>query len=218
MRILQIHPFLASADLRPLTGRASRIAQNLTGFLLDHGHEVAVYPWPEGLWGEPARLGFGRGRAALVYAPLAIPLKRDFVFLAARLAAIGFSWRDRLSLWEKICYLTGFRNAIREFSPDAIHVHRVPSAVPRMQQLLGSRIPVFLTHPGVRIHGVFSGYRRILTLRPEMRERLAAAGGIPLERIAVVPDPLASEAAAEQYGETCLAIYREELVAPEPPG
>jgi glycosyltransferase involved in cell wall biosynthesis len=190
MRILQIHPFLRSEKVVPTVGGMSRTALGLTCHLQNNGHDVAVYPWPEWLWGEPVRFGVASGVSVLIYAPLAIPERKR---LFHNWKAVRGSKRPaglNTSAWIDLCFLTGLQNAFREFRPQIIHCHYATSGLPGLFRLLNPKTPIVLTHHTSTPDAGVEVYDRIILLREAETKAGRVLPGYPEAKIRIIEKPV----------------------------
>ena len=91
LRILQIQTYLRSERINPRAGGKSRVALMLTRFLLEAGHTVALYPWPERIWGETVEFAASPAVPAEVFPTLALPARPHAIPDAARLLTAKFA-------------------------------------------------------------------------------------------------------------------------------
>jgi hypothetical protein len=226
MRILQIHPFLRSGRVAPMVGGMWRTALGLTCYLGKNGQDVAVYPWPEWLWGEPVRFGVAPGVSVLVYAPMAIP-ERGRLFQNWKTVRRA-KWTEgrKHSAWIDLCFLTGFQNAIREFRPQIIHCHHATSDIPELFRLLAPKVPILLTCDTRKPNFDRKPYDRIIMLRGIKTEEPRPPTGYPEANIRNIEKPVMEESPGtgeeaqtrtqssfERFAMENLRVYRE--LAPE---
>jgi len=147
LRILMLHPFLEGVGITPFIGGKSVVAYQLSEWLVEQGHAVAILPWKESL-SQECTFRIARGQARVFptlpfrgLLPTFLALIRDF----PRLRKLGWRRFARSALLSQ-----GLRNAIREFKPDIIHVHYTRSTFPILYPAKRLSVPAILTHH----HGV----------------------------------------------------------------
>ncbi len=203
MRILQIHPFLRSENVVPMLGGNSRWALKLTSYLQRNGHDVAVFPWPEWLWGEPVRFGVTPGVSVLVYAPLAIPERGRLLQNWKVIGGLKRSVRRKSSAWIDLCFLTGFQNTIREFRPQIIHCHYTTPDITEFFGLLNPKVPIILTHSACNPDINLNVFDRIIILREAKKEEHRFPSGYPEGKIRFIDKPgFGTSSLAEDKGQT----------------
>jgi glycosyltransferase involved in cell wall biosynthesis len=222
LRILQIHPFLKSEKVAPVIGGMSRTALGLTCHLQRNGHDVAVYPWPEWLWGEPVRFGVATGVSVLVYAPMAIPERRRLFQNWKAIRRSKWPTGTKRSAWIDLCFLTGFQNTLREFRPQIIHCHSVTSGMSELFRLSNPKIPIVLTHPTCTPDFDLKVFDRIIILREAQKKVHSSLSGYPEANIRIIDKPgteafpwdmekvpARSDSSFDRYGLENLRIYSE---------
>jgi glycosyltransferase involved in cell wall biosynthesis len=193
LRILQIQTYLRSERVSPRAGGKSRVALMLTRYLLEAGHAIALYPWPERIWGETVEFAASPEAAAQVLPTMALPEARHFLPDAVRLRRAKFSGTDRHSLFADMAFLQGLRTAVDRFRPDILHCHQTESDIPVLLPLTGRKVPALLTHHSGRIGRGLDAYDRILFLSRSMQEEVCRETGYPRERTRILYYPIADE-------------------------
>jgi glycosyltransferase involved in cell wall biosynthesis len=193
LRILQIQTFLRSEKVNPRAGGKSRVSLMLTRYLLEAGHEVGVYPWPERLWGETVPFAASPKKAASVFPTLALPPIAQGVIDSIRLFRTKFPARENRSQIESLFFLEGLRIALRRFQPDILHCHQTVSDIPSLLRILGKTVPVILTHHSGRHGQQVDIYDRIIFLSRAMQEEVCRGEGYPLKRSRVLYYPVADD-------------------------
>jgi glycosyltransferase involved in cell wall biosynthesis len=190
LRILQIQTYLRSERINPRAGGKSRVALMLTRFLLEAGHTVALYPWPERIWGETVAFAASPAVPAEVLPTLALPAPSHAIPDAARLLSAKFSGPDRHTLFQDLCFLEGLRLAIERFKPDILHCHQTESDIPILLPLTGEKPPAILTHHSGRIGTNMNVYDRIIFLSRAMQDEVCRQTGFPVERTRILYYPV----------------------------
>jgi glycosyltransferase involved in cell wall biosynthesis len=193
LRILQIQTFLRSEKVNPRAGGKSRVSLMLTRYLLEAGHEVGIYSWPERLWGETVPFAASPKKAASVFPTLALPPFAQGITGFLRLLRTKFPAGDHRSGIEDLFFLEGLRLALRRFQPDILHCHQTQSNIPPLLRIIGKRIPVILTHHSGRRGAQLDVYDRIIFLSRAMQEEVCREESYPLERSRVLYYPVADE-------------------------
>ncbi len=193
LRILQIQTYLRSERINPRAGGKSRVALMLTRFLLEAGHTIALYPWPERIWGETMAFAASPSVPAQVLPTLALPSVRHFLPDAIRLRMAKFPGTDRHSLFQDMAFLEGLRIAIDRFQPDILHCHQTESDIPILLPLTGMKPPAILTHHSGRIGRGLDTYDRIIFLSRSMQEEVCLLSDYPEERTWILYYPIADE-------------------------
>ncbi|MBN1439139.1 MAG: glycosyltransferase [Anaerolineales bacterium] len=203
------------------------MALELSGYLQKSGHEVALYPWPEWLWGEPVRFGVAPGVSLLVYAPMAIPDRNRLV--QNWKAVSGGKWigAGKRSAGIDLWFLTGFQNALREFRPQILHCHYSKPGLPELLRLLNPKIPIVLTFQPPRTNFDWKMYDRIIVLRRAPKEDLRLPSGYPEAKIRIIDIPnmqsysshgeralRQSDSSFQNFGKENVRIYNELVSAP----
>lgn len=149
MRILAVHPFIRGDGINPYAGGKSRAARQLSRYLVERGHKVAIFPLPE-LLGNHARYILAEDTVAEVLPTVVYPgIRRGITFLPP-LVRMRRS-REKLRSWPiAMLSLAALRQAIEGFNPDIIHNHQTISAFPNLFAALPCQRPLILTHT----HGV----------------------------------------------------------------
>jgi glycosyltransferase involved in cell wall biosynthesis len=191
LRILQIQTYLRSERVSPRAGGKSRVALMLTRYLLEAGHVIALYPWPERIWGETVEFAASPEAAAQVLPTMALPEAKHLLPDAVRLRRAEFSGADRHSLCADMAFLEGLRIAIDRFRPDILHCHQTESDLPVLLPLTGRKVPALLTHHSGRIGRGLGVYDRILFLSRSMQEEVCRESGYPERRTRVLYYPIA---------------------------
>jgi glycosyltransferase involved in cell wall biosynthesis len=193
MRILSIQTYLRSERINPRAGGKSRISLMLARYLLESGHEVALYPWPERIWGKTADFAASPDASACVFPTLALPTLLQIVPNAFRLSTTRFYGNDHRSLFEDLCFLEGLKLAISRFRPDILHCHQTESDIPPLLRILGKSMPVILTHHSGRSGHHLDVYDRIIFLSRIMQEEVCRRSGYPVGKSRVLYCPISDE-------------------------
>jgi glycosyltransferase involved in cell wall biosynthesis len=186
MRILQIQTYLRSERVNPRAGGKSRISLMLARYLAESGHEVAIYPWPERIWGKTAEFAVSPNAPAQIMPTLALPASSTFFSDALRLSRTRFFGGDRHFLFQDMCFLEGLRLAIDKFEPDILHCQQTESDIPPMLRILKRNVPTLLTHHSGRSD-------RIVFLSRSMQAEVCRRSGYPLEKSRVIYIPISDE-------------------------
>ncbi|MBN1438910.1 MAG: glycosyltransferase family 4 protein [Anaerolineales bacterium] len=190
LRILQIQTYLRSERINPRAGGKSRVALMLTRGLLEAGQKVALYPWPERIWGETLEFSASPAVPAPVFPTLALPSPARLLPDAARLLRAKFSGSDRHMLFLDLCFLEGLRLAIDRFGPDILHCHQTESDIPVLLPLTGRKPRTILTHHSGRTGSNLSVYDRIIFLSRAMQDEVCRKTGYPRERTRILYYPV----------------------------
>jgi glycosyltransferase involved in cell wall biosynthesis len=190
LRVLQVHTYLRCEKVNPRAGGKSRVSLMLSRYLLDAGHEVAVYSWPERIWGDAVPFGTGAARPALAFPTLALPSLRRAARDFARLRATAFPTRPGRSRWVDLLFLEGLQDAIRKFRPDILHCQQTDSDIPALIRALGGPVPAILTHHSGRSGPQLDAYGRILFISRAMQEEVCARTGYAKEKTGVAYCPI----------------------------
>jgi glycosyltransferase involved in cell wall biosynthesis len=193
LRILQIQTYLRSERINPRAGGKSRVALMLTRYLLEAGHTVALYPWPERIWGETLEFAASPVVPAQILPTLALPSLRHGMPDAVHLRSAKFSGTDRHSLFQDMCFLEGLRLAIERFQPDILHCHQTGSDIPILLPLTGKKTPAVLTHHSGRIGTNLDVYDRVIFLSRAMQEEVCRQSGYPMERTRILYYPISDD-------------------------
>jgi glycosyltransferase involved in cell wall biosynthesis len=193
LRILQVQTYLRSERINPRAGGKSRVALMLTRYLLEAGHSVALYPWPERIWGETLEFAASPAFPAKVLPTLALPSPKNFLPDAIRLQTAKFSGTDRHSLFQDMAFLEGLRIAIDQFRPDILHCHQTESDIPVLLPLTGKKPPLLLTHHSGRMGTHLGAYDRIIFLSRSMQEEICRRSGYPIGRARILYYPISDE-------------------------
>ncbi len=210
LRVLQVHTYLRSEMVNPRSGGKSRVSLMLTRYLLEAGHEVALYSWPERIWGDAVPFSAGNCKAALALPTLAVPTLRRILPDIIRLRQASFPTRENRSRWVDAHFLEGLRSAIRRFRPDILHCHQTGSDIPALLNALEKPVPAILTHHSGRSGPQLQVYDRIIFLSRSMQEEVCRESHYPLEKSSVVYYPILEEF---QHGEIHPAAERLGLVS-----
>jgi glycosyltransferase involved in cell wall biosynthesis len=216
LRILQVQTYLRSERINPRAGGKSRIALMLTKYLLEAGHEIALYPWPERIWGKAAAFAVTPTVTATVFPTLALPSLRRLPGDAARWVTAKPSGATPDVLFQNICFTEGLRLAVERFRPDLLHCHQTDSDIPVMLPRAAQGLPALLTHHSGRSSRRLAGYDRILFLSRSMQEEVCARSGYPLRNSRVVYSPIADPflagpvaPARERSGVVCIGNLKD---------
>jgi glycosyltransferase involved in cell wall biosynthesis len=193
LRILQIQTYLRSERINPRAGGKSRVALMLTRYLLEAGHTVALYPWPERIWGETLGFAASPSVPAKVLPTLALPSAKHLLSDAFRLRAVKFPGTDRHFLFQDMAFLEGLRIAIDQFHPDLLHCHQTRSDIPILLRLTGNKPPAILTHHSGRIGTHLDTYDRIIFLSRSMQEEVCRQSKYPEERTRILYYPISDD-------------------------
>jgi glycosyltransferase involved in cell wall biosynthesis len=193
MRILQIQTYLRSERVNPRAGGKSRISLMLARYLVEAGHEVAVFPWPERIWGKTAEFAVSADAAASVFPTLALPRFRKILPDAFRLSRTRFFGGDRHSLFQDMCFLEGLSLAIERFEPDILHCQQTESDIPPFLRILKKSVPALLTHHSGRSGHYLDVYDRIVFLSRSMQEEVSRRSGYRKEKSQVIYIPISDE-------------------------
>ncbi len=190
LRILQVQTYLRSERINPRAGGKSRIALMLTKYLLEAGHEIALYPWPERIWGKPVEFAALPSVPARVFPTMALPFSRHIAPDAAALWLARFRGRDPSPLFQDLCFLEALRLAIEKFQPDLLHCHQTESDIPILLPRAAKRLPSILTHHSGRSSRRLGGYDRIVFMSRTMQEEVCRRSGYPAEKSRVLYCPV----------------------------
>ncbi len=193
LRILQIQTYLRSERINPRAGGKSRVALMLTRHLLEAGQTVALYPWPERIWGETVEFAASPAVPAAVLPTLALPAASDMIPDAARLLRAKFAGSDRHTLFQDLCFLEGLRLAIDRFHPDILHCHQTESDIPVLLPLTGRKPPAILTHHSGRTGTNLNAYDRIIFLSRAMQDEVCGRTGYPKEKTRILYYPVSDD-------------------------
>jgi glycosyltransferase involved in cell wall biosynthesis len=190
LRILQVQTYLRSERINPRAGGKSRIALMLTQYLLEAGYEIALYPWPERIWGKPMEFAASPTIPARVFPTMALPVLRHLAPDAAALWIAHFRGRDPSSMFQDLCFLEALRLAIEKFQPDLLHCHQTESDIPILLPRAAKRLPSILTHHSGRSSRRLGGYDRIVFMSRTMQEEVCRRSGYPAEKSRVLYSPI----------------------------
>jgi glycosyltransferase involved in cell wall biosynthesis len=193
MRILQIQTYLRSERVNPRAGGKSRISLMLARYLAEAGHEVAVYPWPERIWGKTAEFAVSPTVPAQIFPTLALPAASTMIPDSFRLSRTRFFGNDHHFLFQDMCFLEGLRLAIDQFQPDVVHCQQTESDIPPMLRILKKTVPTLLTHHSGRSGHYLNVYDRIIFLSRSMQEEVCRRSGYPVEKSQVIYIPISDE-------------------------
>jgi glycosyltransferase involved in cell wall biosynthesis len=211
MRILSVQTYLRSERINPRAGGKSRISLMLARYLLESGHAVGLFPWPERIWGKTADFAVTPDSSALVFPTLALPPLLKIVPDFLRLSTTRLYGNEHRSLFQDMCFLEGLRLALTRFRPNILHCHQTESDIPPLLRILGKSAPAVLTH-----HSGWSGhylgvYDRIIFLSRTMQEEICRRSGYPIEKSRVLYCPISDEflqgnvvSAEERTGIVCV--------------
>jgi glycosyltransferase involved in cell wall biosynthesis len=190
LRILQVQTYLRSERVNPRAGGKSRIALMLTRYLLEAGYEIAIYPWPERIWGKAVEFSASPAVPARVFPTMALPALRHAAPDALRLLTARTRAGDPQPLFHDLCFLEGLRLAIARFQPDLLHSHQTDSDIPILLPRASKRLPSLLTHHSGRSSQLLAGYGRIIFLTRTMQEEVCRRSGYPAEKSRVLYGPI----------------------------
>jgi glycosyltransferase involved in cell wall biosynthesis len=193
MRILQIQTYLRSERVNPRAGGKSRISLMLARYLVEAGQTVAVFPWPERIWGKTAEFAVSPDAPAIVFPTLALPPFQKILPDAFGLSATRFFGSDRHFLFQDMCFLEGLRLAIDRFEPDILHCHQTESDIPPLLRILKKSVPSLLTHHSGRSGHYLDTYDRIIFLSRSMQEEVYRRSGYRMEKSRVMYCPISDE-------------------------
>jgi glycosyltransferase involved in cell wall biosynthesis len=188
VRILQIHPFLRGDRIDPRAGGKSRAALLLTEYLLDQGHEVALFPFPERLWLQPVMFGLRSGNRLPVLPTMARPGVRNFVG-AARAAR---QMRQDRTFQVSLFYLEGLRRALADFAPEIIHSHQRLPLLPLLLRETRRRTPLVFTHHTGEPGPMLTTYDHVVFVSRGLQSRVCAATGLDRAKTSVIYYPIDS--------------------------
>lgn len=190
LRILQVQTYLRSERINPRAGGKSRIALMLSKYLLETGHEVALYPWPERIWGKPVEFSASPAVPARVFPTMALPALQNLFPDAARLLTARIPDGNPHPLFSDLCFLEGLRLAIGKFQPDLLHCQQTDSDIPILLPRAAKKLPCILTHHSGRSSRMLNGYDRIIFLSRTMQAEVNARSGYPAEKSRVLYSPI----------------------------
>jgi glycosyltransferase involved in cell wall biosynthesis len=209
LRILQIHTYMKSENVNPRAGGKSRVSLMLSRYLLEHGHEVAVYSWPEKIWGKAIPFNAGAEKPILAMPTMALPTLPDAGPDYLRIWKTHFPERPGRTTSTDLFFFAGLKAAIRQFKPDLLHCHQTDSDIPALLQALGRPVPAILTHHSGRSGEQLCVYDRIIFLSLSMQEEVCRRSGLSPENSAVVYYPILE---AFQQGKISPASSRRGIV------
>jgi len=190
VRILQIHPFLRGDRIDPRAGGKSRAALLLTEYLLDQGHEVALYPFPERLWLQPAMFGLRSGSRLPVLPTMAMPGARHMLGAARRASRVARRIRQDRGFQVSLLYFEGLRRALADFAPDIIHSHQRIALLPLILRDVPRCPPVVFTHhtgePGQQLET----YEHVVFVSRALQDLVCASTGLGRDRTSVIYYPI----------------------------
>jgi glycosyltransferase involved in cell wall biosynthesis len=193
MRILQIQTYLRSERVNPRAGGKSRIALMLARYLVESGHAVAIFPWPERIWGKTPEFAVSPNGSAEIFPTLALPPASKILPEAFRLSRARFAGNERHPLFQDLCFLEGLRLAIDSFRPDVVHCQQTESDIPPMFRILKCKVPFLLTHHSGRSGHFLDAYDRIIFLSRSMQAEVCHRTGFPPEKSQVIYIPISDE-------------------------
>ncbi len=165
----------------------------LSRYLVESGHTVAIYPWPERIWGKTADFAVSPNGSAEICPTLAPPAASTILPDAFRLSRTRFVGNDRHSLFQDICFLEGLRLAINQFQPDILHCQQTESDIPPLFRILKSHVPFLLTHHSGRSGHFLDAYDRIIFLSRSMQAEVCRRSGYPSKKSEVIYIPISDE-------------------------
>jgi glycosyltransferase involved in cell wall biosynthesis len=190
LRILQVQTYLRSERINPRAGGKSRIALMLSKYLLEAGHEVAIYPWPERIWGKPVEFSASPVAPARVFPTMALPALIHLTPDAIRLLTARIPDGNPHPLFQDLCFLEGLRLAIGRFQPDLLHCQQTESDIPILLPRAAKNLPSLLTHHSGRSSRMLNGYDRIIFLSRTMQAEVGARSGYPVDKSRVLYSPI----------------------------
>jgi glycosyltransferase involved in cell wall biosynthesis len=190
LRILQVQTYVRSERVNPRAGGKSRIALMLTRYLLEAGYEIALYPWPERIWGKALEFSASPAVPALVFPTLALPALRHAAPDALRFLTARVRAGEPQPLFVDLCFLEGLRLAIERFRPDLLHSHQTDSDIPILLPRAARNLPSVLTHHSGRSSRILAGYDRIIFLTRAMQAEVCRRTGYPEEKAHVLSTPV----------------------------
>jgi glycosyltransferase involved in cell wall biosynthesis len=190
LRILQVQTYLRSERINPRAGGKSRIALMLTKYLLEAGHEIAVFPWPERIWGKPVEFAASPSRSAEVFPTLALPAAKHLLPDGVRLLTVRLPGETRNPLFLDLCFLEALRLAVERFHPDLLHCHQTDSDIPVFLPRAAKNLPALLTHHSGRSSRRLAGYDRIIFLSRSMQEEVCVRSGYPAGKARILHSPI----------------------------
>ncbi len=188
MRILQIHPFLRGDRIDPRAGGKSRAALLLTEYLLDHGHEVALFPFPERLWLQPVMFGLRAGNRLPVLPTMAMPGVRNIAGAARAARQVRQDRTFQVSLF----YLEGLRRALTDFAPEIIHSHQRLPLLPLLLRETRRRTPLVFTHHTGEPGPMLKTYDHVVFVSRGLQSRVCEAAGLDRAKTSVIYYPIDS--------------------------
>jgi glycosyltransferase involved in cell wall biosynthesis len=191
LRILQVQTYLRSERVNPRAGGKSRIALMLTKYLLEKGYEIALYPWPERIWGKPMPFAASPVVPAMAYPTMALPFTHHLPLDAAALWRARFPRIFRQPVFQDLCFMEALRLAVEKFQPHLLHCHQTDSDIPIFLPRIARGLPSLLTHHSGRSSRRLRGYTRILFMSRTMQEEVCRRSSIPLENTRVLYSPIA---------------------------
>ena len=192
MRILQIHPFLRGDRIDPRAGGKSRAALLLTEYLLDQGHEVALFPFPERLWLQPAMFALRSGSRLPVLPTMGLPSTRHLWSAARGAHRVARQIRQDRVFEVSLFYLEGLRKALADFAPDIIHSHQRLTLLPLILRELRSRPPLVFTHHTGEAGEKLDTYDHVVFVSRALQAVVCKSTGLARERTSVIYYPIDS--------------------------
>ncbi len=192
MRILQIHPFLRGDRIDPRAGGKSRAALLLTEYLLDRGHEVALFPFPERLWLQPAMFGLRSGNRLPVLPTMAVPGARSMWGVARRAARVARQMQQERGFQVSLFYLEGLRRALADFAPEIIHSHQRLPLLPLLLREARRRTPLVFTHHTGEPGPMLGTYDHVVFVSRGLQSMVCEAAGLDRAKTSVIYYPIDS--------------------------
>jgi glycosyltransferase involved in cell wall biosynthesis len=159
--------------------------------LLLRGHEVAVLPMMERIWGTKVPWGITPEREVIVFPTMTIPAQKTFGSDWVRIRKTIWTHGAPVSAAARCCFLEGLRSAVKSFAPDLIHVHYTRSDFAALLHLSGVRVPTILTHHTGGVGSDLALFDRILFISQTMRAEVCAASRYPTAQTDVIYLPVA---------------------------
>ena len=190
MRILRVHPFLKAEATYPFAGGMARTSLRLTKELARAGHEVLVFPYPEGI-GTSTRWDLQDQISVAVQPTMAWPGWRGLPHAlrrARRLDPSPSGWREVLI---EAMAVHALDQAVLHFRPAIIHNHLPRRPFPRLLSSLPRRMPLVLTHHHGEAGETLEVYDRIVFVSQSQCDEIRTQAGMPADRLRVVHNPVA---------------------------
>jgi glycosyltransferase involved in cell wall biosynthesis len=193
VKVLQIHPFLRGDHLNPRAGGKSRASLQLTHFLQTQ-IEVAVFPFPERIFGGKITFGVPSEEEVTILPTMGFPAPRALRKAWGKSQKTGSEATTRLRdrCW-RLLHWIGLQNALREFQPDLVHLHMSHSDFPTLYRGIGARPPLVLTHHTGKRGENFSLCDFIICISNAFQDSLCAETTFAREKTRVIYSPVQPE-------------------------